>query len=377
MVKQKVLEASADYQELDEYLRENSVSKLFLVCDNAFPFLRLSNYFENLESRLGIQVVKFNQFKPNPEYESVEKGVALFLQENCDTIIVVGGGSAMDVAKCIKLYANMDMGKNFLEQAVIPNQVRLLAVPTTAGTGSEATRYAVIYYQGEKQSISDKSCIPGTVLMDASALKTLPDYQKKATMMDAFCHGVEALWSVNATKESKELSKMAIQAILKNKDGYLNNEDSGNAGMLAAANLAGQAINITQTTAGHAMCYKITSLYGIAHGHAAALCLAKLWPYMVEHTNQCVDPRGPHYLGQIFMELASVMGCNTAKEAAIKFQEIFRGLGLSVPEPKERDYEILRRSVNTVRMKNNPVALTDGDIDRLYRQIFHKGELSL
>lgn len=108
--------------------------------------------------------------------------------------------------------------------------------------------------------------------MDASVLKTLPDYQKKATMCDALCHAIESFWSVNSTDKSKEYSMAAIQNVMKHMDGYLANTDEGNAGMLLAANTAGKAINITQTTAGHAMCYKLTSMFSSAHGHAAILC---------------------------------------------------------------------------------------------------------
>ena len=84
--------------------------------------------------------------------------------------------------------------------------------------------------------------------MDSNALKTLPLYQKKATMCDALCHAIESFWSVNSTEESKKYSKDAIETIMKHMDGYLHNTDEGNAGMLIAANTAGKAINITQTT---------------------------------------------------------------------------------------------------------------------------------
>ena len=153
-------------------------------------------------------------------------------------------------------------------------------MPTTAGTGSEATRYAVIYYNDAKQSITSKSIIPSTVLMDPNALKTLPVYQRKATMCDALCHAIESFWSVNSNEESKKYSRAAIKGVLKNMQGYFENTEEGNAGMLRAAYDAGKAINITQTTAGHAMCYKITSLFGCAHGHAAILCDRVLFSWM-------------------------------------------------------------------------------------------------
>lgn len=366
---QEVLIASENYKELDEYFYNNKVATALVVCGGSFRFLKISEYFDSLEERLRIKIVKFNDFKPNPLYDSVVKGIEVFRKNNCDLIIAVGGGSAMDVAKCIKLYSNMNSKENYLKQTIIPNDIRLLAVPTTSGTGSEATRYAVIYYDGEKQSVSDYSCIPSTVLMDASVLKTLPEYQKKSTMMDALCHAIESYWSVNSTKESQAYSKAAIEIILKNQNLYLTNDEVGNANMLKAANIAGKAINITQTTAGHAMCYKLTSLYGIAHGHAAALCVSKIFPYMIVNIDKCIDSRGVDFLKNIFDEIAFAMGCDSADRASCLFNELLTDLKLTVPGTNENDYKILKTSVNPVRLKNNPVVLDPVDIDLLYHQI--------
>ena len=80
--------------------------------------------------------------------------------------------------------------------------------------------------------------------------------------------------------------------------------------------MAGKAINITQTTAGHAMCYKITSLFGCAHGHAAMLCDRILYPWMTENTDKCIDPRGEAYLKQILDEIGQALGCENAKTGA-------------------------------------------------------------
>lgn len=369
MAGQVILSASENYKEVDVYLESNRVKKIFLVCGASISLLRIDSYFQDLEVRMGIQVIRFSDFKPNPLYESVVEGIRLFHKEKCDLIMAVGGGSAIDVAKCIKLYLNMDPCQNYLEQRIIPNDISLFAVPTTAGTGSEATCYAVVYFNGEKQSVSDCSCIPSTVLMDASLLKSLPVDQKKYTMLDALCHAIESFWSIHSTKESKIYSRKALQAILNSKDSYLKNEDTGNKEMLYAANMAGKAINITQTTAGHAMCYKLTSLYGVAHGYAAALCVSKLWIYMMTHLDQCIDPRGKRYLHSTFEEIAEAMECNTVVEAVRQYEEMMTSFKLKVPIPRAEDFEILKISVNPVRLKNNPVRLDTETIDRLYHQI--------
>lgn len=369
MSEQRVLSADNNYIEVEQYIKEKNIKKIFLVCGSSFQFLKIGNCLKRLEERKEICLIKFSEFTPNPSYESVVKGVELLKKEQCDLIVAIGGGSAIDVAKCIKLYSNMDSTKNYLEQTIVSNNLTLFAVPTTAGTGSEATRYAVIYYNGEKQSVTHESCIPQVVLMDASALETLSEYQKKATMLDAFCHAVESFWSVNSTKESKKYSEEAIQLILKNKKAYLENKVEGNKNMLLAANIAGKAINITQTTAGHAMCYKLTSLYGLAHGHAAALCVSVLWEYMLEHTEECIDSRGKEYLDTVFLSLAKIMESHSPKEAVKKFQVILKEIGIEVPIIKERDYDVLKKSVNLVRLKNNPIKLTEKVIEELYRNM--------
>ena len=369
MRSQKVLLANQDYTELDNYLVERKVRKIFLVCIKSISRLKINTYFEGLEERMGIKVISFDEFEPNPTYESVVKGVEFFCQERCDMIIAVGGGSAMDVAKCIKLYADMDPEQSYLEQEIIPNEIKLLAVPTTAGTGSEATRYAVIYYKGKKQSISDWSCIPEAILIDVSVLKTLPMYQKKSAMLDALCHAIESFWSVKATPESRALSREALEMILSNMECYLAGDENCNASMMKAANIAGKAINITQTTAGHAMCYKLTSLYGISHGHAAALCVSRLWSFMLHNMKQCVEPRGEDYLNEIFQELAQIMGYADPEMAAEYFRQLVDGMELGVLKAKEEEYKILIASVNPVRLNNNPVALAERDMEALYRQI--------
>jgi len=373
MIKQQILTAGEKYERLDEYLMENHVRRIFLVCNSSFSLLRISKYFNNLLQRTGIEVTKFTDFKPNPLYDSVLEGVKLYHKSESDLIIAIGGGSAMDIAKCIKLYSNMKASRNYLTQIIVPNKVKLLAVPTTAGSGSEATKYAVIYHNGEKQTISDDSCIPSAVLMDASVLSTLPIYQKKSTMMDALCHAIESFWSVNSSVESKRYSREAICMIMSNKELYLDNDETGNMNMLKAAYLAGKAINITQTTAGHAMCYKLTGLYGIVHGHAVALCISKLWPFMVANQDRCIDERGRKYLSGLFDEIAAAMGCRNAADAAYSFQVLVDSLELSIPDVRDKvEYDSLKKSVNLVRLKNHPIQLDENTINELYHQIFSR-----
>ena len=344
-------------------------AKVLLVCDSSYPYLSIKNDIESMD----VPHVVFDQFTPNPLYEDVCKGVDLFNITQCDTIVAVGGGSSLDVAKCIKLYCKMSKDKLYLEQEYKDTGVKLIAIPTTAGTGSESTRYAVIYYDGKKQSVTHESIIPNVAILEPPVLKTLPLYQKKCTMLDAYCQGIESWWSVNSTEESKKLSKKAVETITEWWREYIfDNSDEANEAIMEAANLAGQAICITQTTAPHAFSYKITSLYKLPHGHAVAVGLPEIWDYMLKHPEKCIDSRGEKYLKKTFAQISRAMGVTTgAADAVTEFRLMLDLLEIKNPESenKRNDLEILSTSVNPIRLKNNPVELDVKAIQSLYKDI--------
>lgn len=353
-----------------EHLKEaiEGCRKILLVCDRSFPFLCFKADIEDM----GVPYVTFSDFTPNPLYEDVCKGVDLFNITKCDTILAVGGGSSIDVAKCIKLYCKMPKDKLYLEQPYEDTEVRFIAIPTTAGTGSESTRYAVIYYDGKKQSVTHDSIIPDVAILEPKVLKTLPIYQKKCTMMDALCQGIESWWSVNSTDESKRYSRLAVETIIKHWQDYIfKNTDEAAKQIMLAANNAGRAICITQTTAAHAFSYKLTSLYQLPHGHAVAIGLPIIWRYMLKHPEKCIDPRGQEYLLNVFCDIAKGMGCITPDKAICSFEEMMDLMQMDriISYTKRDDVELLSKSVNPVRLSNNPVFLDNSTIYSLYTTI--------
>lgn len=364
---QTIINGTNAIKKLPEILNELKAKKLLLVCDSSFDFLNIK---EDILS-LSIPMVSFSDFTPNPLYEDVVKGIELFRKENCDVILAVGGGSSIDVAKCIKLFSKMDDSDIYLNQEFTDTGVPLVAIPTTAGTGSESTRYAVIYYKGQKQSVTHLSIIPDVALLCFEVLETLPLYQKKCTLLDALCQGIESWWSVNSTDESRKISEKAVKAIIKYTKPYLEGDKDATEQIMLASNLAGQAINITQTTAAHAMSYKLTSLYKIPHGHAAAVCLPEVWQYMTENSDICIDPRGKEYLEEVFAEIAKTCGFDTAENAVKGIRTFLEELEMSYPtaENREDELSVLAKSVNPVRLGNNPVKLTEDVLYSLYERI--------
>ena len=319
--------------------------KVMLVCGSSLDRLPIA------EAVTKLAAVRFSGFSPNPLYEDVALGVKQFLEAGCDAILAVGGGSAMDVAKCIKLFATMDQGKLYLRQPYEENDILLAAIPTTAGTGSESTRHAVIYYRGEKQSISHPSIVPGFVCLIPKVLEGLPVYQKKCTMLDALGQAIESWWSVNATAESIEYSRKAIGLIKEYWKPYIE-EGRYAEEILLASNYAGRAINITATTAAHAMSYKLTSLFGLPHGHAVGLCLPEVWAEMA------VDEKLQDTFRAFPVDLSWLCNLLTQLEMA-----------KPVSSNRDADLEILADSVNPLRLKNNPVAFSRDTLKAMYERI--------
>ncbi len=355
-----------DYRELNNQLKIGESKSILVVCDK---FL-LDSFFLDFLKKLNVSIHTFTDFKPNPKYEEVLEGIKIFKENNCDLIIAVGGGSAIDVAKCIRSFSTLDEKKNYLQQKIMANDIPLLAVPTTAGTGSESTHFAVIYYDGVKYSVDDSSVLPNYVLLEAKFLESLPLYQKKSTLLDALCQGIESYWSVNSTDESKKYAKLAISGILKNYQRYIAGDNSVNDEIMKAANYSGRAINISKTTAAHAMSYKITSLYGISHGHAVAVCLPHIWEYMIDHINDTHDARGAQYLDGVFNDLDAMFGTVSHRETIAKLIDMYDDIDIPYTGViNVDDLEVLTKSVNVDRLKNNPISLDVEVIENIYKKL--------
>lgn len=369
-MKQTIISGQESIRQLGRILEDIGSHRFLLVCDNSYSYLSIKDEIESVN----IQYIRFSDFTSNPLYEDVCKGVTLFNTKSCDAIVAIGGGSTIDVAKCIKLYSKMDVSINYLKQDCFDSKVPLIAIPTTAGTGSESTRYAVIYYEGEKQSVMHESIMPNYAILDPRVLKTLPIYQKKCTMLDALCQGIESWWSVNSTDESKGYSRQAISLIIANWEGFIEKStDNAAEQIMLAANYAGRAINITQTTAVHAMSYKLTSMYHLPHGHAVAICLPHVWRYMNAHLDKCIDPRGQKYLAGVFEDISIQMGCINVQKAVELIEQLIAKLEIQNPKEQNSDkIDILVTSVNSVRLKNNPVKLDEDALRILYSHIVAK-----
>ena len=310
----------------------------------------------------------FSGYSPNPRYEEVVAGVNAYRAGGCDGLISLGGGSAIDVAKCIKLFAPMDndgVAVRFTDLPKVFSPIPHVAIPTTAGTGSESTHFAVVYVDGTKSSVTHPCIHPDAVVLVPELLAGLPAYQKKSTMLDALAQAIESYWSRRSSAESRSHSCRSIPTIMGNWKDYLAGDPLAARKIMLAANQAGKAINITTTTAAHAMSYKITSIYGYAHGHAVAMCLPYCWQRLLQSGDEDVQAR----LAEIDSLMTGDEGCRLG-DGLVEFERLYAALELPYgPENPGSHLGELVSSVNLERLSNFPVALSEDDLRAGYMQI--------
>ncbi len=307
----------------------------------------------------------YNDITPNPKAEDID--FALNKLKNYDFIIAVGGGSVIDFAKLFRFcFDNKITTKEALNQNNAIKKTPLMAIPTTAGTGAEATKFAVVYVKGKKHSFEHKYILPDFAIINGVLVKDNPKYLKACCAADALCQAIESYWSVNSTKESKYYAKCAMELCSEYIEKYINKSDEDAAHKMAlAAFLSGKAINISKTTAAHALSYKITTDYKIPHGHAVALSIAGLMK-VNEQAENINDVRGKEYLKNTISEIKSIL---KIKDIDNYFDSLFQKIGLEMNLQKLgiTNIEDIVSSVNQERLKNNPVLLTNKDLNKLFK----------
>lgn len=282
----------------------------------------------------------YNDFSTNPKKEEIDIALQK-IASDYDIILAIGGGSVIDFAKGYRYYSNKNS--------------KLVAIPTTAGTGSEATQFAVIYFNGVKKSLDDKSILPEYAIVDSQFVLNNPRYLKACTGMDAFCHAIESYWAVKSTPLSRQYARQAMILCRDNLVKYVNSTDEEAANnMMLASNLAGKAINISRTTAAHALSYKITSEYGLPHGHAVALSIPDLFKANLNaDAATCTDKRGAEFVQSRLHDIEEIL---SNKDFSNYWYNLMDEIGLEYNFKKLNitDKNLLISSVNVERLKNNP-----------------------
>ncbi len=316
---------------------------------------RGKNSYENIkpiiEQQLnGINIQYYSDFSTNPKDEEVKITINK-ISNDYDLILAIGGGSVIDFAKAYKWQ--------------IKSTRKLVAIPTTAGTGSEATQFAVLYVDGVKTSLDNPKILPNYAIIDSQFVENTPKEIKIGCALDAFCQSIESYWAVNSTSISRNYAKSAMEICRDNLVGYINNPNTENSSkMMQASNLSGKAINISRTTAAHALSYKITTELGLSHGIAVAMSIAQIMELNSQVNNSnCNDYRGKDFVLEKIKEIFHCLGIQNPMEY---FNNLFEEIGLKQYVFNESEIDTILHSVNKSRLLNNPVQLDIQGIKQLF-----------
>ena len=268
--------------ELLNAIKEEKLSKVMFVSDKNLRCLKITSEIETLLSSK-IELVIFDGVDKNPTTENVESAVKIYEQNECDGIVAIGGGSVLDCAKAIgacvvcKSKTIKDM-KGLLR--INKRTPTLIAIPTTAGTGSEATLSAVISdsENGTKFVINDFDLIPEYALLDEKLTISLPKAITATSGMDALTHAIEAYIGRSTTKLTRECSLNAIKLIFENLEKAYRNGNNLEArkNLLTASYLAGVSFSRSYVGYVHAISHSLGIKYGVAHDHSNAVILPVL-----------------------------------------------------------------------------------------------------
>lgn len=320
----------------------------------------------------GMDVFSFFDFAPNPKLEDILRGVAYAKEVKPNAILAVGGGSAIDMAKLINILAaqSEDCASLITGECQILNPGNpLIAIPTTAGTGSEVTHFAVAYIDYTKYSLAHPYALPNYAIVDANLTHHMPPKLTAVTGMDALCQAIEAFWAVGATQESQLYSKHAIELILPSlKEAVRSPSPRSRNAMAMGAYYAGKAINISKTTAPHALSYALTSMLGIPHGHAVALTLGQFFLLHSFAEKRKVNVRiGYEAHSANIRALLRCLGANSAMELEQTFNSLMTEIGLETNLQRigvsgHTQIFSLAKQVNWERLSNNPIDISEADI---------------
>lgn len=339
-----------------QYLQDcRNINKVFIVTDRSMvDFGFVNKITEQLNLRRNpVSVQLFCDVEPDPDISTVNKGVELMKAFKPDTIIALGGGSSMDAAKGMWLFYEhpevnfddlkqkfMDIRKRAFKYPELGKQSKLICIPTTSGTGSEVTPFAVISDKanGKKYPLTDYSLTPTVAIVDAEFTTNLPARATAMTGLDVLTHAIEAYVSVMANDFTDGLCLKAIQLVFQYlpravKDGA--NDLEAREKMHNAATIAGMAFANAFLGMAHSLAHKIGAEFHCVHGYACGIIL----PHVIRYNGQVptklsVWPKYNHY------------------QADVRYQEIAKLLGLSAKTPEEGVESLAKAVTQLIRDVN-------------------------
>jgi alcohol dehydrogenase class IV len=352
-------------------------TRVLLVCGRtSFEASGAAAMLPGLESVATVR--RWSDFVPNTDSADLRTGLRIMREFEPDAVIGVGGGSALDMAKLVcgfRAVADEDVvdGIRTGFKTVARNE-QLVLVPTTSGSGAEATHFAVVYIGNDKYSIGGDAMRPDVIALDPTLAVTGSLYQRATSGIDAVSQAIESLWAVGATDRSRHFARTGLRVLMPAIERFVNDPDPKSArAMCIGSHYAGRAIDLSRTTAAHALSYGITKTYGISHGHAVALTLGAFVEAHAAADAAVLRPGvAPGVHAAAMASILDALDARDGSHARWQLSRLMERIGLDsrlsaagVSGADER--AALAETVNAERLGNNPVPFDHAQLTDLLR----------
>ena len=349
-------------KEIAPLLKKHNAKHVFLVRGKgSYKACGAEKVIKNAITIANCNITEYYDFSENPKCEDMVKGIELLRSSNADFIIAVGGGSVMDMAKLIRFFSSYKgyiTVKSYEKEGFL---YPLIAMPTTAGTGAEATHFAVVYKDKIKYSAEHDDMLPDYAIVYPQFTYGNSKYLTACTGFDALSQAIEAFWNLNATDESDIYAERAIKLLWPNLPEVVNNPTEEIRDIVSeGAYWAGRAINITKTTAPHAFSYPFTSYCGYPHGHAVALTFPFFASLNCSKRNINIKR---------INSLLVLLKIDSATDLFQKLTDYIEILGLSMKTDSIVDSDLVLKLVNIDRLNNNPVTMNEEILQSLINHL--------
>lgn len=347
---------------LTSIVQERGLERVLLLTGKgSFTSSGASDVLPGLRAVAAIET--WSDFETNPNVDDVVRGSRIAATFQPDAIVAVGGGSVLDMAKLLAAFIGLDPDE--IIEAVRTNTVTgrtpaLILVPTTSGSGSEATHFAVVYIGQEKFSVAHPALLPDVVIVDPDLTLSGSPYQKATSVIDAIAQAVESHWARGATDASRAFARDALSDLVPSAQAFVGGDAEAAVRAARGSHLAGRAIDISKTTGAHAMAYGLTKRHGVSHGHAVATTLGAF-----ARAHAAAQP-GDGAVGDSLASIAELIGAGGAAQVGDRLDEIARGLGLELRLRElgvpRSEIAVMAGEINRERLANNPIEMSTSEL---------------
>ena len=371
----KIIVGAGRIAELPVLCNDLGISNPLLVTDPGIANLPMMQSIKNICAQSNLPIVVFSQIKPNPTGQNIEDGVTTYLAGDHDGIVALGGGSALDAGKAIgliarqkcRLWALEDAGDN--DKNADPDLIApILAIPTTAGTGSEVGRAGLIVNEAEQRKviIFHPKMLPSSVILDPELTVGLPPHITAATGMDALSHCLEAWCAPNFHPMAEGIALEGIRLVRHNIETAVEDGSDIEARLnMLVASMMGATAFQRGLGAMHALAHPLGAVYDAHHG----LLNAILMPYVLKANQSAIDEKIARLAGYIGIEpsfsgfldwvltLRERIGIPHALSSVIELDEVFSQIGeMAIVDPSAG---------------GNPIAFSAGEYQAILDDAYH------